>query len=64
MIAKFKYNPSLNGDLTTWDAVSVTNMMYGIILGAIIAFNGDLSNSVVSSITDMSNMFKGATIQK
>ena len=50
---------AFNGDLSSWNVSSVTDM-YGMFLGAI-SFNDDLSSWDVSFVTDMTSMFEGAT---
>ena len=48
---------SFNGDLSTWDVSSITNMHR---MFSVSAFNGNISSWDVSSVTDMSWMFSGA----
>ena len=49
---------SFNGDLSSWDVSSVTNMI-GVFKGAA-SFNGDISTWDVSRANDMRYMFEGA----
>ena len=49
---------SFNGDISTWNVSSVTDMS-SMFFGAA-SFNGDISTWNVSSVTDMSSMFFGA----
>ena len=49
--------PSFNGDLSSWDVSSVTDMNYMFAVAS--SFNGDLSSLDVSSVTNMYNMFEG-----
>ena len=50
--------PTFNGDISSWDVSSVTNMQ-SMFLGAK-DFNRDISSWDVSSVTNMQGMFNGA----
>jgi surface protein len=49
---------SFNGDISTWDASSATDMSY--MFDGAIAFNGDISRWNTSSVTFMTGMFANA----
>ena len=50
---------SFNGDISSWDVSSVTDM--GSMFSGATSFNGDISSWDVSSVTDMGSMFSRAT---
>jgi surface protein len=53
------YNSNFNGDLSSWDTSSVTDMAHMFHKASV--FNGDLSSWDTSSVTNMSSMFASAT---
>ena len=57
---KFMFDQSntFNGDISTWDVSSVTDMSY--MFNYATSFNQDISGWDVSSVTDMAYMFNGA----
>ena len=51
----FRNAAAFNGDISSWDVSSVTNMYY--MFDQAVAFNGDISSWDVSSVTNMDSMF-------
>ena len=58
MSSLFRFNTSLNSDISFWDTSNVTNMSY-MFYGS--SFNQDIGGWDVSSVTNMSYMFSGAS---